>query len=157
LSSDPPLFSSDDLPASSENYTHRRKKRRYPGTWWGAQACGRNDQAVEVSRRKREFKRAVDSGVWMGSEDTDLSADDGSELRLLAGSSAWEQPKDVNDGDRPKGMQRTETKDTMFDGTIGCSPQGIYSTQDIATSPEQRAIQIVQYCLDESIERVDLS
>src|SRR5438034_8873445 len=54
-SSDPPLFSSDDLEsATMENYhcseklAEMKRKRRYRGTWWG--------QAFDAKRKKTEFK-----------------------------------------------------------------------------------------------------
>ncbi|KAJ5137456.1 uncharacterized protein N7443_010251 [Penicillium atrosanguineum] len=70
-SSDPALFSSDDIPASGlENYNAPvaggpGRKRRYRGTWWG-------EQAVDPKRKRADFKekRHVDSGVWMGSDES---------------------------------------------------------------------------------------
>ncbi|KAJ5628849.1 hypothetical protein N7490_011077 [Penicillium lividum] len=69
-SSDPALFSSDDIPASGlENYnapvTGAGRKRRYRGTWWG-------EQVVDPKRKRADFKekRHVDSGVWMGSDES---------------------------------------------------------------------------------------
>lgn len=157
LSSDPPLFSSDDLPASSENYAHRRKKRRYPGTWWGAKACEGEDQAMELRRRTRGLKRTADSGVWMGSEDTDLSLEEGSEPRLVDDLPKWEPPNEVNVGSRPMVSQGTDFTGARVDATMGSSVQKVDNIEEEEESLEQRAIQIVQYCLDESIETVDLS
>ncbi|KAL9024333.1 MAG: hypothetical protein Q9196_006593 [Gyalolechia fulgens] len=68
-SSDTPLFSSDDLPASSENYVEHRKKRQRKRTWWDH--FKPEYQPIVRQRSKREFKRNLDSGVWMGS-DTDV-------------------------------------------------------------------------------------
>ncbi|OQE28886.1 hypothetical protein PENSTE_c003G00203 [Penicillium steckii] len=69
-SSDPALFSSDDIPASGvENYnapvTGAGRKRRYRGTWWG-------EQVQDPKRKRADFKekRNVDSGVWMGSDES---------------------------------------------------------------------------------------
>ena len=70
-SSDPALFSSDDIPASGlENYNAsvtggNGRKRRYRGTWWG-------EQVVDPKRKRADFKekRHVDSGVWMGSDES---------------------------------------------------------------------------------------
>src|SRR5205809_3158139 len=67
-SSDPPMFSSDDILCSStEDYQNGRRKRQYKGTWWGEEARGSADEDL-VARPKREFKRDLDSGVWMGSD-----------------------------------------------------------------------------------------
>ncbi|KAI4172132.1 MAG: hypothetical protein LQ343_003780 [Gyalolechia ehrenbergii] len=71
-SSDTPLFSSDDLPASSENYLEHRNKRQRKRTWWDHFKL--EYQPVFRQRSKREFKRNLDSGVWMGS-DTDVEDD----------------------------------------------------------------------------------
>ncbi|KAL3477751.1 hypothetical protein BJX99DRAFT_257123 [Aspergillus californicus] len=71
-SSDPALFSSDDIPASGlENYhapVSGSRKRRYRGTWWGEMV-----KEKETKRKRADFKekRAVDSGVWMGSDETE--------------------------------------------------------------------------------------
>ncbi|KAF7125940.1 hypothetical protein CNMCM5793_002299 [Aspergillus hiratsukae] len=73
VSSDPALFSSDDIPASGlENYNGpvpsgagAGRKRRYRGTWWG-------ETVVDPKRKRADFKdkRLVDSGVWMGSDES---------------------------------------------------------------------------------------
>ncbi|KAJ5094508.1 hypothetical protein N7456_010369 [Penicillium angulare] len=83
-SSDPALFSSDDIPASGlENYhagvtTGGGRKRRYRGTWWG-------EQVVDPKRKRADFKekRNVDSGVWMGSDES------GAESLLPSEDSPW--------------------------------------------------------------------
>lgn len=75
-SSDPPLFSSDDAPASLENYNDHRPKRTFKGTWWGEKVGKPAAEPVRNDpRKKREFKRTVDSGVWMRSDETDVDAD----------------------------------------------------------------------------------
>lgn len=73
-SSDPALFSSDDIPASGlENYhapaIGAGRKRRYRGTWWG-------EQVIDSKRKRGDFKekRNVDSGVWMGSDESDADS-----------------------------------------------------------------------------------
>ncbi|KAJ6092771.1 hypothetical protein N7486_008060 [Penicillium sp. IBT 16267x] len=73
-SSDPALFSSDDIPASGlENYhapaTGAGRKRRYRGTWWG-------EQVIDSKRKRGDFKekRNVDSGVWMGSDESGVDS-----------------------------------------------------------------------------------
>jgi hypothetical protein len=73
VSSDPALFSSDDIPASGlENYNGpvpsgagAGRKRRYRGTWWG-------ETVIDPKRKRADFKdkRLVDSGVWMGSDES---------------------------------------------------------------------------------------
>ena len=63
-SSDPPLFSSDPLDASAENYVQKPRKRQYHGTWWG-------QRAKRQHLAGRTFIRNLDSGVWMGSDSSD--------------------------------------------------------------------------------------
>ncbi|KAL9114901.1 MAG: hypothetical protein Q9227_001144 [Pyrenula ochraceoflavens] len=68
-SSDPAIFSSDDIPSGVENYAgSKRRKLQWKGPWWRE---ARNGQ-----KRKRSFKRNVDSGVFLGSEETDESLDE---------------------------------------------------------------------------------
>lgn len=86
-SSDPALFSSDDTPAGLENYhaslaagggggggngnggrgggRGASRKRRYRGTWWG-------EMVMDPKRKRKDFKdkRFVDSGVWLGSDES---------------------------------------------------------------------------------------
>lgn len=73
-SSDPALFSSDDIPASGlENYNapvaSGNRKRRYRGTWWG-------EMVKDPKRKRADFKdkRLVDSGVWMGSDESGVES-----------------------------------------------------------------------------------
>ncbi|KAI5305576.1 hypothetical protein KEM56_004001 [Ascosphaera pollenicola] len=94
-SSDPPLFSSDDLQCSAlENYYPKdshipitaegtsatpderscRRKRAYRGTWWGEEITPKRTRTEWRSRGK------VDSGVFMGSDDDDDDQDDDCEL-----------------------------------------------------------------------------
>ncbi|KAJ5266741.1 hypothetical protein N7478_009549 [Penicillium angulare] len=116
-SSDPALFSSDDIPASGlENYhagvtTGGGRKRRYRGTWWG-------EQVVDPKRKRADFKekRNVDSGVWMGSDES------GAESLLPSEDSPWGEDllKTVLD---PKGV-----------GKIGFGPGGIGIGSESGTS-----------------------
>ncbi|TAQ88561.1 hypothetical protein B7494_g3084 [Chlorociboria aeruginascens] len=68
-SSDPVFFSSDDDP-SSENYTQDRKKRKYKGPWY-QQVPADSIEAPEP-KQKRAFQRQYDSGIFLGSDETDL-------------------------------------------------------------------------------------
>ncbi|KAF7877189.1 hypothetical protein EAF04_000874 [Stromatinia cepivora] len=76
-SSDPPIFSSDDDP-SVEKYTQKRRKQRFRGPWFDQQLA--SDSALEDEpldrkvpiRNKRTFSKKVDSGVFMGSDGTDV-------------------------------------------------------------------------------------
>lgn len=76
ISSDPAIFSSDDDP-SAENYTKERSKRKFRGPWFRqvpAMDAGSHElQDGEPQRRnKRRFERQFDSGVFLGSDGTDV-------------------------------------------------------------------------------------
>ena len=73
-SSDAPLFSSDDLPASSaENYDGSRVKRQHRRAWYETDESW-NSVTVSLSTKKPRlrgtFKRNYDSGVWLSSDDS---------------------------------------------------------------------------------------
>ncbi|KAB8298902.1 hypothetical protein EYC80_001060 [Monilinia laxa] len=76
-SSDPPIFSSDDDP-SVEKYSQKRRKQRFRGPWFDQQLA--SDSAIEDEpldrkvpiRNRRTFSKKVDSGVFMGSDGTDI-------------------------------------------------------------------------------------
>ncbi|KAI4235395.1 MAG: hypothetical protein LQ352_008096, partial [Teloschistes flavicans] len=72
-SSDTPVFSSDDVPASSENYLQHRSKQQRKGPWWVRRP--EHHPFVVPTKPKRQFQRNMDSGVWMGSSDTDIEDD----------------------------------------------------------------------------------
>ena len=74
VSSDPALFSSDDDP-SAENYTQERRKRKYRGPWYQqrpAEPEADNPSGPEPRKGKRPFERQYDSGVFMGSDGTEM-------------------------------------------------------------------------------------
>lgn len=78
-SSDAPLFSSDDLPASSaENYNEPRVKRQHRRPWFETDE-GWNNVSVHSSTKKPRmrgpFKRTHDSGVWLGSDESTENED----------------------------------------------------------------------------------
>ena len=73
-SSDAPLFSSDDLPASSaENYIEPRVKRQHQRPWYekdqGSSGVSVHSSMKEA-RMKKPFQRTYDSGVWLGSDES---------------------------------------------------------------------------------------
>lgn len=72
LSSDP-IFSSDDDP-SADNYVQGRRKKQYRGPWYRQEAEDESEREfTRMSQRKpRTLKRQLDSGVWMGSDGTDM-------------------------------------------------------------------------------------
>lgn len=75
-SSDPPIFSSDDDP-SADNYTHERRKKIFRGPWYQHQIDPESESSSHAEDRegkkpKRTFARQYDSGVWLGSDGTDI-------------------------------------------------------------------------------------
>ncbi|KGO78231.1 Leucine-rich repeat, typical subtype [Penicillium italicum] len=147
-SSDPALFSSDDIPASGlENYhatvSGAGRKRRYRGTWWG-------EQVLDPKRKRTEFKdkRNVDSGVWMGSDESGAES-----LLPSEDGSAWEEDlrKSVLDPRKP-GIS------TPFVNEMENMPA---QTRVVFRSPEESdahrfAREVVSDCLDKGHESIDL-
>ncbi|KAI9041162.1 leucine-rich repeat domain-containing protein [Aspergillus affinis] len=143
-SSDPAFFSSDDIPASGlENYNapvaSGSRKRRYRGTWWG-------EMVKDPKRKRADFKdkRMVDSGVWMGSDESGADS-----LLPSEDASAWGEDL---------------LKDTKTSG-LGLTPLAqMMTTQQRAPflrSEESREHQlaraIVNDCLEKGQDSVDLS
>ena len=137
-SSDPPMFSSDDLPPGLENYDSHRSKKQYQGPWWG------NRLDCPPIRKKREFKRNIDSAVWMDSDETETTDDDDLDIEAAFSS----------------GLSRT--------GKIGNKMQLEIPSQDSYSllqpdlpGPEElaqrEAARIVQDCVDDGCEVIDLS
>lgn len=72
---DVPVFSSDPVEQGIDVADEGRpRKRVYRGTWWGEEKGGekgKQGSRMKVEKGRREgLERCVDSGVWMGSEDT---------------------------------------------------------------------------------------
>ena len=127
-SSDPPLFSSDDLQPALENYGPSRKKRQYRGPWWSAKEQRTNARKIGG---KREFKRNLDSAVWMGSDDTESGQESEAFTEEQSGESA-------NTPHRDKDAATQQREDLLL------------QQQKIAASQVQR-------CVEEGIEIVDLA
>ncbi|KAJ5188745.1 Leucine-rich repeat typical subtype [Penicillium cf. griseofulvum] len=147
-SSDPALFSSDDIPASGlENYhatvSGAGRKRRYRGTWWG-------EQVIDPKRKRADFKekRNVDSGVWMGSDESGAES-----LLASEDGSAWGEDlrKSVLD-------PRKSGSSTPFVIEMENTPA---QTRVAFRSPEESdahryAREVVGDCLDKGHESIDL-
>ncbi|KAJ5130564.1 uncharacterized protein N7515_006603 [Penicillium bovifimosum] len=147
-SSDPALFSSDDIPASGlENYhatvSGAGRKRRYRGTWWG-------EQVADPKRKRAEFreKRNFDSGVWMGSDEP------GSESLLTSedGSNWGEDLRKTVLDPRPTGLAAPPSMDS---GSVLLNPAAAF--QRTEESEAQRfARVVVGQCLEKGQEHIDL-
>jgi hypothetical protein len=94
-SSDPAIFSSDDDPALDNYQNEGRRKRRYVGTWFDQHPASSDSGVGEdtplsyprprqvgdsAQHPKREFKRQLDSGVWMGTDGAMSDTDDAVEM-----------------------------------------------------------------------------
>ncbi|KAI9833315.1 MAG: hypothetical protein M1819_003710 [Sarea resinae] len=146
-SSDPPLFSSDDLPnASVENYSHGQRKRQYRGTWWG--------EEVRPTGR-REFKRNLDSGVWM-SEGTDISSDPQLEELDFPGPHHFGLPvvRTASEGETGDSHSPRGAAVDIASPSAETSQEHNNAATD---SPERRAEQIIQTCVENGQEHIDLS
>lgn len=64
-SSDPPMFSSDDLPDSAENYEQpRSNKRQHPSNWWDADFI-RDFQEYGIRSNGPPGTMSADPGLWL--------------------------------------------------------------------------------------------
>ncbi|KAL3468550.1 hypothetical protein BJX64DRAFT_8248 [Aspergillus heterothallicus] len=177
-SSDPALFSSDDIPASGlENYHAPAsgsasgagsRKRRYRGTWWGetvadgsgaaegldAQGYGHwhaHGHGRKMKRKRAEFKdkRLVDSGVWMGSDESgSVFASEGDWLgEELLDDSRGDEVRDDDGGQGQDGSALVSTE----------ARAGFAKKVDEESREHQVARAIVNDCLETGEDSVDLS
>ena len=69
FSSDPPLFSSHELPSfSADSYVQHRNERRHKGVWYKEESLKRLRYRGNIRgpRERGPFRRKFDSGVWLG-------------------------------------------------------------------------------------------
>ncbi|CAP81269.1 hypothetical protein E8E15_008386 [Penicillium rubens] len=145
-SSDPALFSSDDIPASGlENYhatvSGAGRKRRYRGTWWG-------EQVLDPKRKRADFKdkRNVDSGVWMGSDESGAES-----LLPSEDGSTWGEDlrKSVLDPRKPGSSAPFLTEMENVAQTRAFRSAG-------ESDAHRFAREVVGDCLDKGLESIDL-
>lgn len=137
-SSDPPIFSSDDNP-DADNYLYgreQRKKKKFRGPWYQQvlqSETGSQDEiesTLPPKRMGRKFERKYDSGVYMGSDGTEIEEEFLEHAhRSLANSSALS-------------LRQTRT---------ASRPQPERSQEEIWVQGR------IQTCLEEGNERIDLS
>ncbi|PGH13455.1 hypothetical protein AJ80_06324 [Polytolypa hystricis UAMH7299] len=162
-SSDPPLFSSDDVECSAlENYsrtTNQRDsndgggdmprnlfgKRQYRGTWWG--------EKVRAKRKKRtdfKDKRNLDSGVWMNSDDSTES---------LA-ETLYDASLPSNSQGNPTATENVRVV-LQQEARPSLSNEAVQRFRDPTVSADtpalQRARTTIIACLEEGNDNVDLS
>lgn len=138
ISSDSAIFSSDDDP-SAENYTTNRQKKKYKGPWFQQEPVPDSmSQDSEVNgmpkKQRRKFERHLDSGVWLGSDSTDME-------------------DEYIDALKPRCMPTVN--DMAFGRSRGTQTTGILGRD--ATTPESLASKQIERCLEEGNESIDLS
>ena len=143
-SSDPAMFSGDETVPGAEDYALKRKKKMYSGSWWSHRVKANRDD------KQREFKRNFDSGVFMGSEGSEAPSSDS------LGSLEEEL---IQDQLRMELEQQTAPKPSSSKSRplTRAASLPFKHTQPQTASEHNRVMQIVQTCLDESVESVDLS
>lgn len=149
-SSDPALFSSDDIPASGlENYhapvSGAGRKRRYRGTWWG-------EQVIDPKRKRADFKekRHVDSGVWMGSDES------AADSPLHSDCSTWGEDllKTVLN---PRGNGKSPQESSQPVASVASPTLPLLIPKGQQESEEHRyARAVVNDCLEKGDDSVDL-
>lgn len=144
LSSDPAIFSSDDDP-SLENYSSNRQKNRYRGTWFqkfeGVDSSSIRTNPTPTTqlqfgqkRSKRIFERQYDSGIFLGSDTTDM---DESVEGLDEASHAADLNSIATLPDRSMSKEQSSLKTTP--------------------TAEDTARKQIDFCVENGIELIDLS
>ena len=99
-SSDAPLFSSDDLLASSSDLylNEHRRKRRHRGAWYNEEQVPikstTQGSPPQESRRKGPFQRNMDSGVWLPSDES-TGSEESERNEELTGSGEAEYSREL--------------------------------------------------------------
>ncbi|KAL8765376.1 MAG: hypothetical protein Q9209_007524 [Squamulea sp. 1 TL-2023] len=143
-SSDTPLFSSDDYPASAENYLEYHHKRQRKGPWWGGQF--ETQEPIIRKKSKRDFRRNFDSGVWMGS---DPDIEDGIEDLIV---------DDQPESGTLSALERTLMEDPEnFNGPVFPYWDAQPASEKAFWRVQKAAVKQVDKCVDRGEETVDLS
>lgn len=128
-SSDPPIFSSDDDP-SAENYTEDRRKKIFRGPWYRHQTMPDSEYLNRDHKKsKRTFERQYDSGVWLGSDGTDIDE----AIESLEGVSCATAGLPLRPSDE------------------------VPPRRNLTPSPEELAQRQIDLCLETGNETIDLS
>jgi hypothetical protein len=128
--------------------TGSQRKRRYRGHWWDV-----GDSGEKPAKKKRVFTRAMDSGIWIN--DDNLDEDNGWELPLgtLLDLSLSQQQYADNNSPAVQSHSYEEQGGLDFSSLL---PQHLLHTASENDSPEARAKRIVQRCVEEDDEIVDI-
>ncbi|KAJ9609115.1 hypothetical protein H2200_006886 [Cladophialophora chaetospira] len=145
-SSDPATFSSDETAPGAENYaTGKRKKHTYRGSWWDRHPAKNGTRTSQ--RKKREFKRNFDSGIFMGSE---------SEEPLSSDSFNMEEDF-LRDQDNE--IEQTRPSKLWSSDRLDTTPRAKLPLRAVDQLPRKHeaVCQIIKQCLELGKEDVDLS
>jgi len=145
-SSDPALFSSDEQAPSAEDYACKRRKKQYPGTWWGERL--RKNNAGEHS--ERQFRRNFDSGIFMGSEGSSFGSSSGLEDELIEDQRKKQEENGDEDEDSFDWMTRLRRRGSKKE-------TGKLPKPKLVSPQEQRVRSIMNKCLEYGREDVDFS
>ena len=130
-SSDPPLFSSDGLDPSLDNYTTPRRKRQHVGAWYDDIHDDTEESFQVISstvrtraRERGPFRRNFDSGICLPSDDSTESMTD--------------QKTDPKDDESllptPDGGQEQDPNQAVFEGGSESSEKPHQSLYQLAMS-----------------------
>ena len=182
FSSDPALFSSDDLPTSSaDNYLQHRDKRQHRRAWYEEEESAKRFSEQDYGRKPRErgpFQRNFDSGVWLGDDETPSSdGPESEEAQLPALSSSQIRSSDYDEEDedllfeisrdpeqeearqtvlKKKALQTVEDSGDCTGPVFPYWQQQPMNLESFHTMQEYAA-DIVAECEEHGEERVDLS
>ena len=169
-SSEPPLFSSDGPNPSAEDYKSPRRKRQYRLPWFEAETFITVTRKYAFHPKPRErgpFRRNFDSGVYMGSDDSE-DVEYTYEVTSNAGKGSTtsndENVPDLSSGGeeedniRRRALEVQDSQDPMnFEG-----PVFPYWQQQPADLKRYHAVQMVALktvgvCVESGFETCDLS
>ncbi len=143
-SSDPALFSSDENGPGAEDYSTKRRKKVYAGSWFQHRAKANRED------KKREFKRNYDSGIFMGSESSEPPSSDS--LGSLEEELMRDQRRMELDLQTAPKAHSSRSRPLLRSSSLPFR----HAQPDV--SPQHRSVtHIVQCCLDRGEESVDLS
>jgi hypothetical protein len=153
-SSDPALFSGDE-DSAAENYGQEKRKKKimYSGSWFSHMTRAGKDE------RKREFKRNVDSGVFMAGEESDFPSSDslGSlENELIRDMDKRQQIRQVSRFDEFERIQTSRMKWQQSLLSLEDDTKGIVE-EDMPSSQHEQVKIIIRQHLDAGNEDVELS
>ena len=143
-SSDPALFSGDENVPGAEDYSIKRKKKVYSGSWFNHRMKANRED------KEREFQRNYDSGIFMGSENSEPPSSDS--IGSLEDELIHDQRKMELDLQTTPKAQASKSRPLLRSSSLPFR----HDKPDIP--PQHGAvIYIVQLCLDKGQESVDLS